>query len=46
MELIGSGGGAFEINADGQLIFSKLASGRFPEEQEIFAALQEILDEE
>ena len=46
MELIASGGGAFEIEADGRLIFSKLASGRFPEDEEILTALQDVADEE
>ena len=35
IEMIKSSGGAFEINKDGELIFSKHKMGRFPEEEEI-----------
>ena len=38
-ELIKSGGGVFEVRADGELIFSKKQLGRFPEEGEILAKL-------
>jgi len=34
-ELIRSGGGVFEVKKDGELIFSKKATGRFPTEEEI-----------
>ena len=37
--LIPSGGGVFEIVLDGQLIFSKKALNRFPEEGEIVKKL-------
>jgi selT/selW/selH-like putative selenoprotein len=33
--LIRGGGGAFEIEVDGRLIFSKLSEGRFPTHDEI-----------
>ena len=33
--LVPSHGGRFEVTADGERIFSKLAEGRFPEEREI-----------
>jgi selT/selW/selH-like putative selenoprotein len=33
--LVESGGGAFEVSIDGEQVFSKLASGRFPAYQEI-----------
>ena len=39
-KLIGSGGGVFEVMADGKLIFSKKSLGRFPEEKEILSALR------
>ena len=39
-ELIHSGGGVFEIEKDGTLIFSKKALGRFPSNEEILAKLQ------
>jgi len=38
-ELIRSGGGVFEITKDGQLVFSKRKTGRFPEDDEVFALL-------
>jgi selenoprotein W-related protein len=34
-ELIESHGGAFEVSVDGDLVYSKLRTGDFPEEQEI-----------
>jgi selenoprotein W-related protein len=34
-ELVGSGGGVFEVTVDGELVFSKKASGRFPEDGEV-----------
>ena len=34
-ELVESGGGVFEVELDGKLIFSKKKLGRFPEEREI-----------
>ena len=39
-ELIGSGGGVFEVTVDGKLVFSKRALGRFPEESEILSMLK------
>lgn len=35
VELLPSGGGVFEVTLDGRLIFSKKASQRFPEYDEI-----------
>jgi selT/selW/selH-like putative selenoprotein len=34
-----SGGGVFEIKADGRLAYSKKATGRFPTDAEIVASL-------
>jgi selT/selW/selH-like putative selenoprotein len=34
-----SGGGVFEISVDGQLRFSKKATGRFPTDDEVLSAL-------
>jgi|TARA_B100000315_G_C14013575_1_gene335621 selT/selW/selH-like putative selenoprotein len=34
-----SDGGRFEVTVDGDLIFSKVAEGRFPENAEILAKL-------
>jgi selT/selW/selH-like putative selenoprotein len=39
IELIESSGGAFEVKRDNDLIFSKKASGRFPDHSEILKAL-------
>ena len=38
-ELIPSDGGCFEVTRDGELVFSKLAAGRFPEDGEVKAIL-------
>jgi selT/selW/selH-like putative selenoprotein len=37
--LIEGSGGAFEVRINGTLVFSKLKQFRFPEEDEIFAAI-------
>ena len=37
--LIESGGGLFEVEKDGELIFSKKDIGRFPENQEVLDKL-------
>lgn len=34
--------GAFDVTVDGELIFSKYQTGRFPRRQEIISALQEL----
>lgn len=39
-----SGGGAFEITVAGRLVYSKLATGRFPTEAEIAAVIDAPLD--
>jgi selenoprotein W-related protein len=39
LEIIPSGGGVFEVTLDGEPIFSKRATGRFPELDEIKAHL-------
>jgi selT/selW/selH-like putative selenoprotein len=38
--LIKGRGGVFDVVADGKLIYSKHATGRFPEEHEIVEALR------
>lgn len=38
-ELVAASGGVFEVFRDGALIFSKQATGRFPEESEVLDAL-------
>jgi selT/selW/selH-like putative selenoprotein len=42
VQLIPSGGGAFEVRAGDRLIFSKLSQGRFPEEGEVESKIGEI----
>jgi selT/selW/selH-like putative selenoprotein len=39
-EFIKSGGGVFEVVADGKLIFSKKKEYRFPEDEEIIDILR------
>jgi selenoprotein W-related protein len=34
--LIKGSGGVFEVTVDGELVYSKKATGRFPEHDEIF----------
>ncbi len=38
-ELIEGSGGVFEVTADGELIFSKKQTGRFPEHDEVLDKL-------
>ena len=39
VELVKSSGGVYEIEVDGKKIFSKAETRRFPEDDEIFAAV-------
>lgn len=41
--LIGGGGGEFEIVVDGELVFSKRETGRFPEDGEALDLVRERL---
>jgi selenoprotein W-related protein len=43
MELQPSTGGCFEVSVDGQLIFSKLQTGQFPNEDAIIAEISKRL---
>ena len=43
-EYIKSGGGLFEVVKDGELLFSKQATGRFPENREIINLIKEKMD--
>jgi selenoprotein W-related protein len=43
LKLIPSGGGCFELTANGELIYSKLKTGKFPEEKGILEAVGERL---
>jgi selenoprotein W-related protein len=35
LKLIPSGGGAFELKLDGELVYSKLKTGKFPDEKQM-----------
>jgi len=39
LALVPSGGGCFELSANGVLLYSKLKSGEFPDEQEMVELL-------
>lgn len=39
VELIESGGGVFEVVADGRLVYSKKRTGRHPTHEEVFEAI-------
>ena len=39
LKLVPSGGGAFELSVNGDLIYSKLKTGSFPDEQAIVDAV-------
>ena len=41
--LIPSGGGRFEVTVDGELVYSKLKEGRFPEYEEVQPHIQNRL---
>ena len=38
-ELIGGGGGIFDVEVDGKLIYSKHQTGEFPSNEEVVAQL-------
>ena len=42
--LVPSDGGCFEVRKDDSVIFSKLGSGRFPEDDEVLGILEGRLD--
>lgn len=41
-KMIPSGGGVFEVEVDGQLVFSKKALERFPEHEEVFREIEKL----
>ena len=43
MELQPSKGGCFEISVDGELIYSKLKTGQFPDEDQIVTEIAQRL---
>jgi selT/selW/selH-like putative selenoprotein len=40
VSLTRSGGGVFEITVDGRLTYSKKATGAFPEDRQVLAAIR------
>ena len=43
VDIVPSSGGAFEVSLDGDLIYSKLKTGRFPEPEEVTDAIDKTL---
>ncbi len=43
LTLVPSGGGCFELTLDGELAYSKLQTGSFPDEQQIVALVRQRL---
>ena len=43
MTLVPSRGGVFEVVVDGELIYSKVKTGTFPDESEVLSAVQSRL---
>ncbi|OHB67217.1 MAG: hypothetical protein A2V70_16050 [Planctomycetes bacterium RBG_13_63_9] len=43
VELVGSGGGCFEVSLDGKLLYSKLQTGSFPDEDAVVELLGQHL---
>jgi selenoprotein W-related protein len=43
LELVPDKGGCFEVTVNGELIYSKLATGQFPNEEEIEAQVAQRL---
>ncbi|MBA2528580.1 MAG: SelT/SelW/SelH family protein [Euzebyales bacterium] len=43
LTLVPSGGGVFEVDVDGELVYSKKATGRHAEAGEVLAAVRERL---
>ena len=43
LKLIPAGGGCFELSVDGELIYSKLATGQFPDEKWVLDAVESRL---
>jgi selenoprotein W-related protein len=44
LKLIPAGGGCFEVTANGELLYSKLKTGTFPEEQWVLNAVEARLN--
>ena len=41
LELVPSGGGCFEVSANGELLYSKLETGQFPHEYDVLDMLKQ-----
>jgi selenoprotein W-related protein len=44
MKLIPASGGCFELTANGKLIYSKLDTGKFPDEQKVLSQVNALLE--
>jgi len=44
LKLVPAGGGCFEVTLNGDLVYSKLKTGQFPDEQSIVEAVQSRLN--
>ena len=42
LTLVPSGGGVFEVEVNGKLVYSKKAMGKFPEEKALMVELQKL----
>jgi selenoprotein W-related protein len=43
LTLVPAGGGCFEVSVNGELIYSKLQTGKFPDEEAIAGQVGELL---
>ena len=43
LTLVPAGGGCFELSANGELLYSKLKTGQFPDEQDMIDLLEKRL---
>jgi selenoprotein W-related protein len=43
LKLIPASGGCFELTANGKLVYSKLATGKFPDEQKLLEQVAALL---
>jgi len=42
MRIVAGSGGEFEVMVNGQLIYSKLETGEFPDEQALLGAIEQL----
>lgn len=42
VDIVPSSGGAFEVSVDGDLVYSKLKTGRFPDPKEVTEAIDAL----